>query len=255
MTKHTESEYTHTQACRDVWAGLSRIDCSEHVKNKNGLSYLSWAWAYQIMMENYPSFSFQFDELVMYQDYSAEVRVKCVLEHNGQLITKNMWLPVMDHRNKPIMNPDSVAINKAKMRCLTKAISLYGLGAYIYAGEDLPSSDDAPIPVDVPVVPVQPAPVVVDTRVEGPGIEYPPVQSVQPDMDVKNPVIADEQGAEELVSVLVGIARNMHTGNMSELADFWRQNKATIDVLDAKFPAQYQKLKAAFTELKSSLTQ
>lgn len=47
-------------------------------------------------------------------------------------------LPVMDYRNKPIPNPDAFAVNTAIMRCMTKALSLHGLGLYIYAGEDLP---------------------------------------------------------------------------------------------------------------------
>jgi hypothetical protein len=50
-------------------------------------------------------------------------------------------LPVMDHRNKPITNPDAFAVNTAIMRCMTKALSLHGLGLYIYAGEDLPEAD------------------------------------------------------------------------------------------------------------------
>src|SRR6185437_1946882 len=47
-------------------------------------------------------------------------------------------LPVMDHRNKAIANPDAFAVNTAMQRCLAKAIALHGLGLYIYAGEDLP---------------------------------------------------------------------------------------------------------------------
>jgi hypothetical protein len=53
---------------------------------------------------------------------------------------RHMWLPVMDHRNKAISNPDKFAINTAKMRCLTKCFSMFGLGHYIYAGEDLPEA-------------------------------------------------------------------------------------------------------------------
>jgi hypothetical protein len=48
-----------------------------------------------------------------------------------------MWLPVMDHRNKAIINPDKFAINSSKMRCLVKCFAMFGLGHYIYAGEDI----------------------------------------------------------------------------------------------------------------------
>ncbi len=55
-------------------------------------------------------------------------------------------LPVIDNRNKPIINPDAFAINTSIMRCLAKAVALHGLGLYIYAGEDLPESfDDEPV--------------------------------------------------------------------------------------------------------------
>ena len=54
---------------------------------------------------------------------------------------KTCLLPVLDHRNKPIQNPDSFAVNTSIMRCLAKCIALHGLGLYIYAGEDLPEAE------------------------------------------------------------------------------------------------------------------
>jgi len=53
-------------------------------------------------------------------------------------LKRDMWLPVMDHKNKAVINPDACQINKTKMRCLTKCLAMFGLGHYIYAGEDLP---------------------------------------------------------------------------------------------------------------------
>ncbi len=53
-------------------------------------------------------------------------------------LRRECMLPVMDHRNKAIQDPDAFAVNTAIMRCMTKAISMHGLGLYIYAGEDLP---------------------------------------------------------------------------------------------------------------------
>lgn len=55
--------------------------------------------------------------------------------------TKSCLLPVMDNRNKSIVDPDSFAVNTAIMRCLTKCIALFGLGLYIFAGEDLPEGE------------------------------------------------------------------------------------------------------------------
>lgn len=53
------------------------------------------------------------------------------------MMMRHMWLPVMDHRNKAIINPDKFAINSSKMRCLVKCFAMFGLGHYIYAGEDI----------------------------------------------------------------------------------------------------------------------
>jgi hypothetical protein len=54
-----------------------------------------------------------------------------------------MQLPVMDHRNRPIVEPDAFQLNTAMQRALVKAIALHGLGLYIYAGEDLPPGEVA----------------------------------------------------------------------------------------------------------------
>ena len=60
-----------------------------------------------------------------------------------------MWLAVMGNRNEAILNPDSTQVNKAKMRCLTKAIGMCGLGYHIYAGEDLILDEIAPVAKDL----------------------------------------------------------------------------------------------------------
>jgi hypothetical protein len=65
--------------------------------------------------------------------------VFCTVEAFGK--SRTAQLPVMDFRNKAIHNPDAFAVNTAMQRCLAKAISLHGLGMYIYAGEDLPQED------------------------------------------------------------------------------------------------------------------
>lgn len=129
-----------------VWDTLSKINVNPHVEKKNGFSYLSWAWAWGVLMDNFPNSKFSFDqfgaggsEVFYYPDGTAEVR--CALTVDG--VIRVMWLPVMDHRNKPIPSPDARAVNDAKMRCLVKAMSLFGLGHYIYAGEDLPDAESS----------------------------------------------------------------------------------------------------------------
>ena len=120
-----------------AFAKLSRIDVSKHVEKKGQLSYLSWAWAWGVLMEHYPESVYHFADNEIHAD--ASVTVHCALQVDN--VTRSMWLPVMDNRNKSIQNPTSRDISDAKMRCLVKAIAMFGLGHYIYAGEDLPRAE------------------------------------------------------------------------------------------------------------------
>lgn len=133
-----------------IWDHLSAIDVNQHVKKKQGLSYLSWAWAWGVMMDNYPDMTVSwtgtppthdtpgYDDVVYYPGGSA--KVECTVDIAGY--KRSVWLPVMDHRMKAIPNPDSRQISDAKMRCLVKCFALFGLGHYIYAGEDVPPDND-----------------------------------------------------------------------------------------------------------------
>jgi hypothetical protein len=110
------------------------IDCSKHIEKKHGLSYLSWAWAWGVLMEHYPEARFDFEPPQSQPD--GTMTVFCTITIGEA--SRRMWLPVMDYKNKAIVNPDAFAINTAMMRCLVKCMALFGLGLYIYAGEDLP---------------------------------------------------------------------------------------------------------------------
>lgn len=121
---------------------LLHINVNEHTEKKNGLTYLSWAWAWAEVLKADPAAEWQAHEwngqpAMFLPDGSAMVKVSVTI--NGKV--KHCLLPVMDHRNKAIKQPDAFAINTATMRCLAKAISMHGLGLYIYAGEDLPQVD------------------------------------------------------------------------------------------------------------------
>ena len=117
---------------------LLKRDVNTHTEKKNNLTYLSWAWAWAEALKADPKATFVVN---MFDG-------KCYMDINGTgmvWVTVTMFdkpmtcqLPVMDYRNKPIPNPDAFAVNTAIMRCMTKALSLHGLGLYIYAGEDLP---------------------------------------------------------------------------------------------------------------------
>jgi hypothetical protein len=119
---------------KEIWNKLSAVDCSKHIEKKGNLSYLSWAWAWGTLMEHYPDATYEFHEPTIYEGGTMEVR--CTVTIEG--LSRTMWLPVMDYKNQAIVNPDARAISDNKMRCLVKAIAMFGLGHYIYAGEDIP---------------------------------------------------------------------------------------------------------------------
>ena len=125
---------------KEVWQTLSAIDVSNHVEKKGNLTYLSWAWAYGVMMDNYPDLHYSFEQDVCEVTGTVEIRCSVLVTEKDQSMVRSMWLPVMDHRNKAMVNPDKFSINSSKMRCLTKCFAMFGLGHYIYAGEDLPEA-------------------------------------------------------------------------------------------------------------------
>jgi hypothetical protein len=136
---------------KEIWSTLSSIDCSKHIEKKNNLSYLSWAWAWGVLMEHYPEATFEFDTPQSQPD--GTMMVFCTISIGEA--SRRMWLPVMDYKNKAIVNPDAFAINTANMRCLVKCMALFGLGLYIYAGEDLPLFVEPKEP-EVKVLPTDP---------------------------------------------------------------------------------------------------
>ena len=149
----------------NVFEVLNAINVNEHTEKKDTggvkLTYLSWAWAWAEVKKKYPDANYEivkfdglpyvYDELTGYMVYTT-VTIKDV--------THEMWLPVMDGQNRsmkahpyeiitkagkkiPVAAATMFDINKTLMRCLTKNLAMFGLGLYIYAGEDLPENDDA----------------------------------------------------------------------------------------------------------------
>lgn len=134
---------------QSVFDVLNSIDCNEHTEKKNGLTYLSWAWAWQMVKKNYPDANYTIYENkdgLLYHTDGKTAWVKTGVTING--LEHIEYLPVMDFKNKsiPIEQITSFEVNKAVQRSLTKACARHGLGLYIYAGEDLPYSDEKTLP-------------------------------------------------------------------------------------------------------------
>jgi hypothetical protein len=136
---------------------LLALNVNDHTEKKNNLTYLSWAWAWAETLKADQKATYKVE---MFGD-------KCYMDING---TAMVWvtvtvfdkpmtcqLPVMDHRNKAIPNPDAFQVNTAIMRCMTKALALHGLGLYIYAGEDIPEVEAVPFNLDAANADVQAA--------------------------------------------------------------------------------------------------
>ena len=115
---------------------LREINVNDKTEKKNGLTYLSWAWAVdQLLTADYTA-NWEYLEPLL---FGETVMVRCAVSAFGKTMVAQ--LPVMDYKNKPIPHPDAFAVNTAMQRCLVKAIALHGLGLYIYAGEDLPDGE------------------------------------------------------------------------------------------------------------------
>lgn len=150
---------------KSVFETLSAINCNDHTEQKNGLTYLSWAWAWGIVKSYYPSANYEVVEYGTSEEVGYVSRPYLHDPNLGYLVTTKvtidgetipMSLPVMDGANKAqkhmaytyktkygeksVEAATMFDINTAIMRCLTKNLAMFGLGHYIYAGEDLPKS-------------------------------------------------------------------------------------------------------------------
>ena len=130
---------------QSVFNTLNSVNCNEHTEKKNGLTYLSWAWAWAEVKKRYPTANYTIYENADGWNYFTDGRtcwVKTGVTIDG--LQHIEMLPVMDYRNAsiPLDKVTSFDVNKAIQRSLTKAAARHGLGLYIYAGEDLP--EDAP---------------------------------------------------------------------------------------------------------------
>ena len=141
-------EETNVKAT-DIFNTLQEVNCNDHVEKKNGLDYLSWAWAWGIAKSLYPKSYYTVYENENGWNYFNDgktcwVKTGVTMVDGDYSIEHIEYLPVMDFKNKSIFLKDvtSFDVNKAIQRSLTKALARHGLGLYIYAGEDLPMESE-----------------------------------------------------------------------------------------------------------------
>ena len=138
---------------------LNNINVNGKTEKKNGLTYLSWAWAWGEVKKLHPDATYTIYENadgLFYHTDGKTCWVKTGVTVNG--IEHIEYLPVMDFRNAsiPVEKVTSFDVNKTIQRSLTKAVARHGLGLYVYAGEDLPEEEKGGHPAEQKAEPEKP---------------------------------------------------------------------------------------------------
>ena len=229
---------------KEIWETLSKINVNEHTESKMNLTYLSWAWAWKSLKDNYPQASYSFTQFVTqsgensldYRKYGDGTgSVECTITIGDQ--HESMWLPIMDNRNNAIQNPNARQVSDAKMRCLVKCISMLGLGLYIYAGEDVPQEATASEPDPKPKAKAKAKPKAKAKEIAG------LIMPFQPD-----PATDDNPNKVSLTLItLAGEAKSM-----DELTEFYKTNKSAFDRLSVSDPESHKEVIEYFTKIKKT---
>jgi hypothetical protein len=137
----SEVKKLDVEANKNYFIELSKVNVNEMTERKGKFTYLSWSHAVSELLKRDPQANWTYQEPTEYADGS--MMVYCTVYAFG--IYRTAQLPVLDGRNNAIQNPNAMQVNTAMQRALAKAISLHGLGLYLYQGEDLPQVDAEPL--------------------------------------------------------------------------------------------------------------
>jgi hypothetical protein len=227
---------------------LREIDVSKYTEKKNGLTYLSWAWAVDQLLLADPKAHWFYPE---YQRWgNGTVMVFCTVIAND--IARTAQLPVMDYRNKAIAEPDAFAVNTAMQRCLAKAIALHGIGLYIYNGEDVPPELGADAVIT-------PKPVVSNNKVGVTPEPKPPVKTAPAKPEPKKDWLLKaegEEGSADWIKAITGGAEAalMLAQTTDDVANIFKNNRVTFDKIKETDEAAYADLMTIFSTTKKALT-
>ena len=209
---------------------LLKINVNERTEKKNGLTYLSWAWAWAEALKADPRANFKVEMFdgVPLMPVGGSYMVWVTVTMFDKPMT--CMLPVLDFRNKPIPTPNAFDVNTSIMRCLVKAVAMHGLGLYIYAGEDLPMDDTAE-----PVT----------------------IKPVTPQGESKAEVKMDT-GSADANSRLFAESMMHYTTLVKDskgLTSYWKSNQTQLDSLKVSHADLYDQILKRFTELKKQLAE
>ena len=211
---------------------LASIDVSKHIEKKQNLSYLSWPFAVDQLMRHDPQANWEFHPPEM---YGETMMISCTVTAFGKPV--KMHLPVMDHHNQAVKNPDAFIVNKNMMRCLVKAIACHGLGINIYAGEDLPLDEDG----NVSKTPPRKAEVKPPAKIEGKEGPWQVKVDFDPDADPKVWV--------EIVVESIGMSLQA-ASSRKDVMDIFKVNRNIIDRLKLVNEQEHTSLLSKFKSRK-----
>jgi len=217
---------------------LLKVNVNEKTEKKQGLTYLSWAWAWAEALKADPAATFHVRTFK--HDEYTELPYMSLPGGTGMVfvsvtlrgVTRECFLPVMDHRNKSIPNPDSFQVNTALMRCMTKCLSLFGLGLYIYAGEDLPEASPS-VPEAAKEAVEAAIATAIQTVAEGGDAKVANARLFCDGMKQYLSICKDEKG----------------------LRAYWKANQGQLDSLKVSHPDWFAEVRDAFTAKKDSFKQ
>ena len=217
---------------------LLKLNVNDHTEKKNGLTYLSWAWAWAEALKADPTASFevktflrdQYTE-VPYMDVNGTGLVWVTVTMFGKPMT--CMLPVMNHRNQPIPAPNAFEVNTAIMRCMTKALALHGLGLYIYSGEDLPMQEES-----------------VVTKADTEQVEAMVTKAIEKAVETGDADLANKELFADGMIKYCDICKDE-----GALKSYWKANQGQLDDLKRSHNDLYKKVLAHFTSVKKILNE
>lgn len=221
---------------------LLKINVNEHTEKKNGLTYLSWAWAWSEVLKVDPTANFEVLHFAHPKNPSVglpfqEIGGSCIVWVNVTIFGKTVkvQLPVLDYRNKCIPEPNAFEINTSIMRCLTKGIAMHGLGLYIYAGEDLPMDAEP----EAKPEPVKVKPVSAETG--------------KPKAEVNLDTGNEDANAQLFADSMIKYSSLVK--DVKDLNSYWKANQGQLDKLKVSHPDLYEKVRNTFADLKKQFSQ
>ena len=230
---------------------LLKINVNDKTEKKNGLTYLSWAWAWTEVLKADPAATF---DVKLWPDGIGMNPVMMIGDTGMVWVETTVFgksmtcqLPVLDFRNKPIPHPDAMAVNTAIMRCLAKSVALHGLGLYIYSGEDTPPDEEVKtVTVTTPTATLQmnvPASALVPDKVESTGASVAAVEAPKGDWTDEDAV----KIGDTMLNFLV-----IHR-DLPDLNSYWKNNQVVLDKLKASHLEIYTAVRNGFAEYKKTL--